>query len=186
MGEKMDLRVQKTYLALHNTFTQLLEEKRFEDLTVNELCERSMIRRTTFYKHFADKYEYFSFYLRESISAFRDGSASDVAADEIDAYLLHMCRELLRFVKEHGRLVRNIETSNMFPVLMSILLDQISIDVTQVLRCARQGSMAKYQIEGAASFFAGGLINTLFRYLKQDAPIDEDQFIEVITEHLPL
>ena len=52
MEEKMDLRIRKTYLALHNAFTQLLEEKRFEDFTVNELCDLAMIRRTTFYKHF--------------------------------------------------------------------------------------------------------------------------------------
>ena len=62
MAEKMDLRIRKTYLALHNAFTELLEEKRFEEFTVNELCDRAMIRRTTFYKHFADKYEYFTFY----------------------------------------------------------------------------------------------------------------------------
>ena len=40
MEEKMDLRIRKTYLALHNAFTQLLEEKKFEDFTVNELCHQ--------------------------------------------------------------------------------------------------------------------------------------------------
>ena len=72
MEKKIDLRVEKTYLLLHNAFTQLLEEKRFEDFTVNELCERAMIRRTTFYKHFADKYEYFTFYIKEVCAAFQD------------------------------------------------------------------------------------------------------------------
>ena len=61
MEPKLDLRIQKTYLSLHNAFTELLEEKKFEEFTVNELCERAMIRRNTFYKHFADKYEYFTF-----------------------------------------------------------------------------------------------------------------------------
>ena len=51
----MDLRVQKTYRALFAAFTELLEEHRFEDVTVAMLCDRAMIRRTTFYKHFADK-----------------------------------------------------------------------------------------------------------------------------------
>ena len=60
MEQKMDLRIRKTYLALHSAFTQLLEERKFEDITVNELCDRAMIRRTTFYKHFADKFDYFS------------------------------------------------------------------------------------------------------------------------------
>ena len=53
--KKLELRIQKTYLALHNALTELLYERRFDDVTVNLLCERAMIRRTTFYKHFADK-----------------------------------------------------------------------------------------------------------------------------------
>ena len=36
---------------------------RFEDITVAMLCDRAVIRRTTFYKHFADKSEFFSFYV---------------------------------------------------------------------------------------------------------------------------
>ena len=48
---------------LCDAFTRLLEVQSFEDITVNQLCEEAMIRRATFYKHFADKYEYLSFYL---------------------------------------------------------------------------------------------------------------------------
>ena len=59
----MDLRVLKTYKSLYEAFFKMLEEKKFEDITVNELCERAMVRRATFYKHFADKYEFFAFFV---------------------------------------------------------------------------------------------------------------------------
>ena len=55
MEQKLDLRIQRTYRLLHTAFTKLMEEKSFEDITVNDLCREAMIRRTTFYKHFADK-----------------------------------------------------------------------------------------------------------------------------------
>lgn len=181
MEEKMDLRIRKTYLALHSAFISLLEEKRFEDLTVNELCERAMIRRTTFYKHFADKYEYFSFYIKEVVETFQDQLAPDVMEGEVDAYLLHMSRELLRFMKQHEQLVENVKNSSMFPILLSILLDQISVDITQVLYRANKGnSMSKEEIRGTAAFVAGGLLNTLFQYMKNDMPINEEQFISII------
>ena len=61
----MDLRIKKTYRALFDAFTELLEEHRFEDLTVAMLCDRALIRRTTFYKHFRDKNDYFAFYIDE-------------------------------------------------------------------------------------------------------------------------
>lgn len=67
----MDLRIKKTYRALFEAFTELLEEHRFEDVTVAMLCDRAMIRRTTFYKHFRDKNDYFAFYIDELMSACR-------------------------------------------------------------------------------------------------------------------
>ena len=58
MDQNLDLRVQKTYTALMTAFFELLEEKNLEKITVNELCRRAMVRRPTFYKHFADKYAF--------------------------------------------------------------------------------------------------------------------------------
>lgn len=184
MSEKTDLRITKTYMFLHNAFTQLLEEKRFEDFTVNELCDRAMIRRATFYKHFADKYEYFTFYMKEIMATFQDRLAPDVMEGEVGDYLMHMSLELLQFVKEHNTLVQNIKNSSVFPLLLSILLDQISEDVTQVLRCTKQSSVEKKSIESIAAFYAGGLTNVLFQFLKNDEPVDEEQFIKTISGFL--
>ena len=39
MEEKTDLRIRKTYKALCDAFVTILEKKRFDDLTVNELCD---------------------------------------------------------------------------------------------------------------------------------------------------
>lgn len=35
----------------------MLAEKDLEAITVTELCNRAMINRATFYKHYVDKYE---------------------------------------------------------------------------------------------------------------------------------
>ena len=39
----MDLRIKKTYRALFDAFTELLEEHRFEDLTVAMFCGKPVI-----------------------------------------------------------------------------------------------------------------------------------------------
>lgn len=184
MEEKMDLRIRKTYLALHNAFTEILEDKRFDEMTVNELCDRAMIRRTTFYKHFADKYEYFAFYIRECVTTFQDRLAPDVTDGEVDAYFIHMSRELVRFMRDHDRLVQNIKSSSMFPMLLSILLDQISLDMEQMLRCAKLHTLKRNQTEAIAAFIAGGVTNTLFQYLKKNEPVDEEKFISAISRFL--
>ena len=84
----MDLRIKKTYRALFDAFTELLEEHRFEDLTVAMLCDRAMIRRTTFYKHFRDKNDYFAFYIDELMSGLpqkQPDEAGTVSAEDVRA-----------------------------------------------------------------------------------------------------
>ncbi len=129
MEQNLDLRIQKTYLSLKTAFASLMEEKRFEDITVNELCQRAMLRRTTFYKHFADKYEFFAFFIRELADSFRDQLPPDVMDGGAGEYFLQMSQELVRFSHLHEKMVQNIVRSSMFPLLLSILLEEITEDV---------------------------------------------------------
>lgn len=95
MEVKLDLRIYKTYKALHEAFTEILEHKSFEDLTVNELCDKAMIRRATFYKHFADKYEYFNFYLSELREEFKTRVCTQIDLSDPKAYSIQMLKEIL-------------------------------------------------------------------------------------------
>lgn len=184
MEEKTDLRVRKTHLALHNAFLSLMEEKRFDELTVNELCDRAMIRRTTFYKHFADKYDYFSFYIREVVGSFRTTLTPEVIQGGVEGYVIYMVRQTVRFLRQHDKLVQNVKNSSVFPVLLNILLEQISSDIAKLLR--RVGSdLSRTDAEGIAAFYAGGLTNVVFQYLKQDLPLDEEQLVDIVASFLP-
>ena len=185
MEKKLDLRIEKTYLMLHNAFTELLEQRRFEDFTVNELCQRAMIRRTTFYKHFADKYEYFTFYIREVGQSFQDQLPPDALSDNLDAYFLLMCRELLRFVTTHEAMVKHVMESNVSSILFDSLSEFIAFDVLQVLRkMPMLSGTSSDQLEGIAAFYSGGMLSTLRFLLRQGRPIDEEQFIGIIAAFL--
>lgn len=177
----MDLRLQKTYLALHSAFTQLLEEARFDELTVNALCDRAMIRRTTFYKHFTDKYDYFAFYIREMVSTLQQNLPADVAEGDVSAYMLYMSRKLLHFLHSHKRMVCNIKNSSMFPLLLSILLEQITGDIQLILRrVCPEGAGERRKQEGIAAFYAGGVLNCYFRLMGEDAELDEPLFLDIV------
>lgn len=51
-----DLRVIKTKRLLAGTMISLLQKESFKDVTVQQLCDESLISRSTFYRHYADKY----------------------------------------------------------------------------------------------------------------------------------
>lgn len=52
-----DLRVKKTIRDIQNGFIEVLETKSFEKITVNDICNASLIGRSTFYHHYQDKYD---------------------------------------------------------------------------------------------------------------------------------
>lgn len=183
MEQHVDLRIQKTYHLLHKAFTGLMEDKGFEAITVGELCEHAMIRRATFYKHFADKYEYFSFYMKEIFASFRAQLTPGVEATDVNAYALHMVRELLRFVKKHDRFVRKAMEASVSPTTLTILLELLTSDIQHVLRNVKP-ELTEAQVEGQATFFTGGLLSILFRCLQSGQPIDEEEFIGIVSEFL--
>lgn len=52
-----DLRVIRTKEAIRNAFTELIEEKGFEAITVKDIAKKAKINRGTFYFHYDDKYD---------------------------------------------------------------------------------------------------------------------------------
>jgi AcrR family transcriptional regulator len=57
MQQKTDLRVIKTRANIRNTFIELLSEKDFNEITIQNILNKALINRSTFYKHYSDKYE---------------------------------------------------------------------------------------------------------------------------------
>lgn len=54
--EKLDPRVKRTRSLILQAFSDLLAEKGFESITVQDVTDKAQVNRATFYAHFPDKY----------------------------------------------------------------------------------------------------------------------------------
>jgi len=52
-----DRRIARTRKHLQRAFMELLAEKAFEGVTIQDIADRADVNRATFYKHFQDKFE---------------------------------------------------------------------------------------------------------------------------------
>ena len=57
MEEKLDPRVKRTRNLILQAFGELLAEKSFDAISVQDVTDRAQINRATFYAHYVDKYE---------------------------------------------------------------------------------------------------------------------------------
>ena len=150
----MDLRIKKTYKALDEAFTKLLSEKRYEKISVAALCDEAMIRRTTFYKHFRDKDDYFAFFIdnlrREflSIGTTTPGGAGRDTRSEREAVLA----KLADFLLGHEALMDNIFQSSMSGAMTNVISDAVA----EALRERYGAERAE-----AAEFAAGGIVRLM-------------------------
>ncbi len=54
--EKVDPRVKRTRTLIQSAFLELLADKGFQAITVQDITERAEVNRATFYAHFPDKF----------------------------------------------------------------------------------------------------------------------------------
>jgi len=77
--EKLDPRVKRTRSLILHSFDDLLAEKNFESISVQDVTDKAQINRATFYAHFQDKY------------ALLDYAVSQMFRQEIEKRTLNAC-----------------------------------------------------------------------------------------------
>ncbi len=76
MSDK-DLRVVKTLDSIDKSLLVNLKKTSFNKITVDALCKEARINRTTFYKHYTDKYDLLDKYIAKTLKEFKENN--DVA-----------------------------------------------------------------------------------------------------------
>ncbi len=65
VSQPEDLRVRRTRKLLKSALIELTIEKGFAAVTVQDIAERAMVNRATFYRHYLDKYDLLDQYMNE-------------------------------------------------------------------------------------------------------------------------
>src|SRR5262245_65803380 len=92
--KKRDRRIQRTQHNLTHALVDLVTEKRFADITVQNLIDRADVGRSTFYSHFRDKEDLFQKNWEEFLDFFashidwaKAGEGSFIPAEHLFAHL---------------------------------------------------------------------------------------------------
>ena len=122
------------YMSVTKALIEMMEEMPFEDIKVKELCDRAMIRKSTFYKHFADKYELLAFIVKEVINDYNERIRQDSPTDDPVAFYNKMMDYVFEFAKANQKLIRSAIRSDSLVLLLNIMSQQVMPDICQKLK----------------------------------------------------
>ena len=183
MTTKEDLRVRKTKRALYDAFVLMLSEQRFEDITINDLCNRAGIRRATFYKHYSDKFEFSTAVvhaLRDKFDQMIWNSAKPLGTAE---YYVSYAKRIVEFVNENERIVSNLLNSNLIQSIITMIVQQNYEDTKERLATSvKYGMKLSASVEVTAAMFAGGVTQIIYNWLCEGKKKNADELSMEIAE----
>lgn len=69
---KVDRRILKSQEAIKNAVIVLMSEKKYDDITIQDISDKANVSRRTVYLHYMDKYDLLDKLIEEHIDALRD------------------------------------------------------------------------------------------------------------------
>jgi len=177
INENLDLRIRRTHKLLFDSLTSLLTEKSFDDIRISDICDKAMVHRTTFYKHFEDKYQLLDFLLRQLIKDFEEKSLKCTPIDNTKQYYTNLFRLLLEHMCENRKMysVGLLNNGSAMKLLQKIVL--------QFIRSKLENDEAKginfiVPISIIAEFYSPALVYSAGEWLEEGMPIPIEQMVQ--------
>lgn len=159
LKEKTDLRIVKTKKILFNSLLNLMKIKNFEKIKISDICEESLVNRSTFYAHYDDKYELLiDLFEERKLSLLKDFEDNENKAFSKE-YLMELLSILIDHIEENKEIYSAILTNNRNGILIDFLIDAIEKDVSEKLKGNSEIESSDLPLDIIVKFYAGGLIN---------------------------
>lgn len=185
MEQKRDLRVAKTYHALSDALRTLLADKKFEDITVNELCECAGVRRATFYKHFADKYSFLAFAVEELFHEHIARTEDYAEPGNPCAYYIGLIHCAFDFADEYMIMAEILESGSMRGLLSGVSSDELTEHIVRHLEADQKaGYNFPVRPELMTQLLTGALLQSFYWWHTHRDTVDKDALVDELSDLL--
>ena len=105
----MDRRIQKTRQIIMETLVELMSQKDFKKITINEIAESANVNRGTIYLHFVDKYDLLNQCVESSLTQFTKDCEITMKEGESPKESME---NTLKYMEEHAFLYKTLLNNN--------------------------------------------------------------------------
>ena len=176
-----DLRVQRTKKALITTFSDLLETKSFDNITIQDLCEKANVRRSTFYRHFNNKYDLLNHIVGTLIEYFRTLHLPEIDPKDPRQFFNKFMKDILLFISDNKAMVKSVISINIYSEVYQILYNQIYAVVKRQIEFDKQ--IGQFYIDEFiyGEFLAGGILSVILNWIQYGQQSIDDVSSDIVT-----
>jgi AcrR family transcriptional regulator len=176
-----DLRVRRTHKLLWEALMAELSERPFEAITVKDICERAMVHRTTFYKHYEDKYALLERGMRqmyaELVAEEEHLPPSAYSVEHPPPYFIRLFEHAARH-RQFYRLMLCGEGVGRFQQLIKEHVADVASASVRTLPQVKQQLAVPLAMH--AQFVAGAAVSLLTWWLENDMPLSPRQMAQYL------
>lgn len=175
--DKPDRRINRTRALLFQSLSELMLEKRYEEITVQDIIDRANVGRSTFYAHFQDK---------ESLSEgllvhLLDSLTSAIETEKSDPQSLLPGEELFEHIKNHYSMFKAMTSGHGFDMFFKKGQEYWSEQMTGRLQALLPaGQTPKVPIPVLAHHISGTFVNMLKWWIDNKMPYSPTQMMEIV------
>ena len=176
-----DLRVQRTKKALITTFSDLLETKSFDNITIQDVCEKANVRRSTFYRHFNDKYDLLNHIVGTLIEYFRTLHLPEIDPKDPRQFFNKFMKDILFFISDNKTMVKSVISINIYSEVYQILYNQIYAVVKRQIEFDKQ--IGQFYIDEFiyGEFLTGGILSVILNWIQYGQQSIDEVSSDIVT-----
>ncbi|GLV56823.1 TetR family transcriptional regulator [Dictyobacter sp. S3.2.2.5] len=169
--EQADLRVRRTHKLLWEALMAELSERPFEEITVKDICERAMVHRTTFYKHYEDKYALLEQGIRQMYETLLGEGHVPPSAFSPDGPPPYFIR-LFEHVAQHQQFYRLMLCGEGIGRFQKLVKEYVAeVASARLHELVPAGQRFTYPPAMQVQCFAGAVLSLLAWWLENDMPL---------------
>jgi AcrR family transcriptional regulator len=166
-GDSDDARAVRTRADLASALIALMRERGFDEISVQDICERAQVGRSTFYAHFQDKDEMF---IRHTVVAGRamgEGLAWDAARG---AYRLPVA-QMLEHIRQMKPVFDSLAKARKSEFIMKVWHNNLAEVFEQRVTETRAGAAADLPSTILAQQLAGTFMTLMVWWMDHHYPL---------------
>jgi len=183
--KKEDLRVIKTKANLYRGLIVLMKDKPFEEIKVSDICNKSMINRSTFYDHFNDKYELLQSLIDDLKEELEKQLEVKKETKSIKEYYIESCELLLNHINDNLNIYSSVIKNNTNSIAHDMMIDSLLKSVTDYVN-KNYINESDIPTEKIVLFYVSGIVSVCLEEMKNPNTFNKDDMIKFVEYLIPI